>query len=91
MLTNTEYYQTDYEIDQKILRNAAKSRYRERKSFSGCPVRRNSLLKRTGVFIKGTYDTTPGSFTTNNRGWHSGLFRGSALSDKSGVYGMFMS
>jgi hypothetical protein len=61
MLTNTLHYQTDFEIDKKILRNAAKSRHSDEKkllwmsrsSGTHCLREREVFIKDTSAIILG--------------------------------------
>lgn len=89
MLENTEHFQTDFEIDQKILRNAAKSRYPEEKKllWMSRPSGTHCLRERE-VFIKGTYEHNTWKFhceQTSDR--IPAYFVEVRYRDKSGVYG----
>ncbi|MFA0814761.1 MAG: hypothetical protein ACC608_03115 [Anaerofustis sp.] len=89
MLTNTEHYQTDYEIDQKILRNAAKSRYPEEKKllWMSRPSGTHCIRERE-VFIKGTYEhNTWKIYHEQTSDSILAYFVELRYWDKSGVYG----
>ena len=89
MLTNTIHYQTDFEIDKKILRNAAKSRHFDDKKllWMSRPSGTHCLRERE-VFIKGTSAHN----TWTYYGEHSNdpilaYFVEVRYRDRSGIYG----
>lgn len=89
MLENTEHYQTDFEIDQKILRNAAKSRYPEEKKllWMSRPSGTHCLRERE-VFIKGTYEhNTWKCYHVQSSDRILAYFLEVRYRNKSGVYG----